>query len=260
MPGHYITDEQIDVTYKDLQVIEEEIKNHDVLLNCFDSREARYFPSLIGALHNKLVLSIGIGYDSFVIVRHGKYGEDFGENLEKCLKDPTQEDYLKDLNKNDIGCFFCSDYLPPNDTMSNRTLDQQCTVSRPGISMVSCGIGVEMIVNALHDGKIGKNLHFVRGVFGSNFEFVSYENSRYENCTACSKNVIKEYLNDKKGFMTNILNNPQILNKFSGFDANMEDFDEEELDGIIVIDTPLISFKKRHDKTEENQEETKKED
>ena len=38
------------------------------MLNCFDSREARYFPTLLGTLYNKMVTSIGIGYDSFVII------------------------------------------------------------------------------------------------------------------------------------------------------------------------------------------------
>lgn len=81
MPGHFIVESQIDNVYSDLLTLEEEIQNHDILLNCFDSREARYFPTLLGALYRKRVFSIGIGYDSFVIVNQGKYGD----NIEKVL-------------------------------------------------------------------------------------------------------------------------------------------------------------------------------
>lgn len=73
MPGHFVVESQIEEVCKDLEILEEEIKNHDILLNCFDSREARYFPSLLGALYNKKIMSIGIGYDSFVIIVHGNY-------------------------------------------------------------------------------------------------------------------------------------------------------------------------------------------
>ena len=238
MPGHFVTESAIESTFADLLKVEELIKNHDILLNCFDSREARYFPSLIGALYNKLCLSIGIGYDSFVIVRHGKYGPNFYKNIKEGKITDEKE-------KENIGCFFCSDYLPPSDSMSNRTLDQQCTVSRPGISMISCGVGIEMLINALHDNKIGKSPHFCRGTFGSNYEFVTYENTRYDNCTACSQNVISEYVKDKKKFMIDVLNSPGVLNIYSGFNETLNEVDEDDLDSIIIIESSFMTAKKK---------------
>lgn len=74
----------------------------------------------MGALHNKTVMSIGIGYDSFVVVNHGRYENEFCELLEKAKEVSEIEDLTK---KNNKGCFFCSDYLPPSDTISNRSLD-----------------------------------------------------------------------------------------------------------------------------------------
>lgn len=44
------------------------VTDNDVILNCFDSREARYYPCLLGGIHNKPVLSVGIGFDSFISV------------------------------------------------------------------------------------------------------------------------------------------------------------------------------------------------
>lgn len=197
MPGHFVVEDQIEPTLNDLVTLENEIKEHDIMLNCFDSREARYFPALIGSLYRKKVFSIGIGYDSYVIVNHGLYGE----NIEQCIKDSIEKDNHSleqepDVKANLHGCFFCSDYIPPSDTMTNRTMDQQCTVSRPGVSMISCGIAIEIIVNSLHDKKIGPVPTFVRGVVGGNFELQKFDNSRYENCNACSPLVLREYVRD----------------------------------------------------------------
>lgn len=244
MPGHFVTDERIDSVYSDLLRLEELVREHDIIFNVFDSREARYFPSLLGALFNKTVISIGIGYDSYVIVHHGNYGPNTSSEL---LKGGQQSEAVSTEGVNllnpesQFGCFFCSDYLPPSDSMSNRTMDQQCTVSRPGISMVASGVAIELLVNNLHRGKIGKCSHFIRGAAGIGFELVEYENSRFDSCVACSRNVISEYLKDKKQFLQNVLNNPNIIGKYTGFEVDTatgvmigEDFDED--DGIIVID------------------------
>jgi molybdopterin/thiamine biosynthesis adenylyltransferase len=237
MPGHFVTDDRLEEVIGDLQKLEDLIREHDIVFNVFDSREARYFPSLLGALLNKNVISIGIGYDSFVIVQHGNYGKEKCASLIEDVSPTGVDDWNKETP---FGCFFCSDYLPPSDSMSNRTMDQQCTVSRPGISMIASGLAMEMLVNNLHGGQIGKSSHFIRGAAGNSFEMVEYENSRFENCVACSVNVITEYLRDKSSFLQNVLNNPNIISKYTGFDVDGgnavligEDADD---DGIIVID------------------------
>lgn len=101
--------------------------------------------------------------------------------------------------------------------------------------MISSGIAIEMINNHLHKGKLGKCPNFVRGIFGSNYQFHQYENSKYENCTACSLKVLSEYVKNKKDFLINSLNNPKILNKYSGFDEEMEK-NIDDIDAIVVLD------------------------
>ena len=106
--------------------------------------------------------------------------------------------------EDEFGCFFCNDYLSPRNTLDNRTMDQQCTVTRAGVSLVASGIASEVLINEIQKRKrkeIGSSPSFIRGVVGSVFEINEYENSKFEHCLACSENVAKEYLQDKKSFL-----------------------------------------------------------
>ena len=262
MPGHYIKTEQLNNSLEDLNKLEILVKTHDVIFNVFDSREARYFPTILSALYGKLCISVGIGYESFVIVKHGNYKSGFYEKvLEEVAKTHNEkipeeklENNIENNTENELewkpellsdnGCFFCSDYLPPTDSMSNRSLDQQCTVSRPGISMVSCGVAVELLINSLHEGKVGKIPHFIRGLVGGGFELADYENSKYDNCVACSHFVIKEYVKDRKDFLFNVLNNPDILNTITKFNDQVDMMEEADFEEIIEFGSSWQSSNK----------------
>jgi hypothetical protein len=82
--------------------------------------------------------------------------------------------------------------------------DNNHLVTRAGVSMVASGMASEVFINEIQrrlNKPIGSTPSFIRGVVGSTFEMSEYENSKFENCLACSRTVAEEYLNDKKGFL-----------------------------------------------------------
>lgn len=102
-------------------------------------------------------------------------------------------------------------------------------------------MAVELLINELHNGEIGKKASFVRGTIGSCYEISEYVNTSFSNCVACSQGVIDEYLKESKNeFLKNVINDPKYLNKFTGFEMNDDqevcNFMEEN--GIIILDFP----------------------
>ena len=51
-----------------------------------------------------------------------------------------------------MGCYFCNDIVSPVDTSMSRTLDQQCTISRPGISGICSGFASEISISLIQKG------------------------------------------------------------------------------------------------------------
>lgn len=136
MPGHSAgsNEEALKETFDSLQQLEDLIDTHDVIFLIMDSREARWLPAVIASVKNKICLTVALGFDTYVVMRHGV-------SVEK--HDPTFH------GPDRLGCYFCNDVVAPRNSMKDRTLDQQCTVSRPALCTIASSVSVELLTSIM---------------------------------------------------------------------------------------------------------------
>lgn len=99
MAGHPITDEA--TTKIEFESLRRLINEHDAIFLLTDTRESRWLPTLMGKASGKIVMNAALGFDTFLVMRHGCRNND----------QPTEE----------LGCYFCNDIVGPVN-VSQRTL------------------------------------------------------------------------------------------------------------------------------------------
>jgi ubiquitin-like modifier-activating enzyme ATG7 len=152
LPGRALVNQEAEEKYlTQVEQLGKLISEHDVIFLLTDTRESRWFPTFFAKMYNKICITSAIGFDSFVVIRHGTVSQNFA-------------------------CYFCSDIVSPVDSSSNRTLDQQCTISRPGISGICSGFCSEMAISLLNSGNsLGENIpHSIRGNI-ADFNFMTLQ-------------------------------------------------------------------------------------
>ncbi|EEH16308.2 ubiquitin-like modifier-activating enzyme ATG7 [Paracoccidioides brasiliensis Pb03] len=241
MPGHPITDAS--KAEREFEELRRLIHEHDAIFVLLDTRESRWLPTVMGKATGKIVMNAALGFDTYVVMRHGV------ENSEA----PETE----------LGCYFCNDVVAPADSIKDQTLDQQCTVTRPGIAAIASALLVELFVSVLQHPNgpaapassssnenpsyhpLGIIPHQIRG-FLSNFSNVVVSGKSYNCCSACSGNIINAYRQHEWAFVKKAVNESGYVEELSGLkeiqraaeEASASiDFDEsdfEEGDGEII--------------------------
>ena len=73
-------------------MIENLVKEHDVLYLLLDSREARWLPTVLANKYDKACITVGLGFDSYVIVRHGVSPAIYNKGKFKLMKTFTKKE------------------------------------------------------------------------------------------------------------------------------------------------------------------------
>lgn len=247
MPGHLVsTDEDKRIAAESIATIEALIDEHDVAFLLLDSRESRWLPTLIAEAKGKPIITTALGFDNFVVMRHGLHHDANGKPI-RTTSSASQASLVSASPESiALGCYFCNDVVAPQDSAKDRTLDQQCTVTRPGLSSMASSSAVELLVTLLHhplgpqapgDPKtdIGSDTptelgivpHQIRGYL-SFFNNLIITGHRYDKCVACSDPVVEAYLTRKNEFLFEAFNNPKHLEDITGITA----MKQEESDTI----------------------------
>ncbi|XP_014481598.1 PREDICTED: ubiquitin-like modifier-activating enzyme atg7 isoform X2 [Dinoponera quadriceps] len=246
MPGHAVGQSMMEKTEEAVNKLQELVQSHDVVFLLLDSREARWLPTLLCATMNKIAINAALGFDSYTVQRHGT----------RDVSVPPSSNVLlvQYPEGQDLGCYFCNDVTQPGNSQSDRTLDQQCTVTRPGLSQIAAGLAVELLMaitqhpqgisaraltnNNTDDhtenvdnplvGILGGVPHTIRGsLWGHDMKLtVTY---RFASCTACSVPLIKEYQQRGLAFVLDACNVPNYLEKLSGLEEILKRPDLDEL-------------------------------
>ncbi|KAF8597544.1 ubiquitin-like conjugating enzyme [Ceratobasidium sp. AG-I] len=216
MPGHPIPPASLEKTKSDVAKLEQLFDEHDAVFLLMDSRESRWLPTVLGAAKGKIVMNAALGFDSFLVMRHGVRAATASSESAR------------------LGCYYCNDIVAPADSLTDRTLDQMCTVTRPGLAAIASSSAVEILVSLLQHPKglnapppklddegsesiLGVVPHQLRG-FLAQFNNKLITGAAYDKCTGCSETVLKEY--EARGFkmMLQAFNETGYLEKLTGLD------------------------------------------
>jgi ubiquitin-like modifier-activating enzyme ATG7 len=284
MAGHPIQQGQERDVKQDFDELRRLIEAHDAIFLLLDTRESRWLPTVMGKAAGKIVMNAALGFDTFVVMRHGvktlSSPSSTAQNAKTVLQEIsdalsskttlTDQEKAQVIEGEELGCYFCNDVVAPADSLRDATLDQQCTVTRPGIAPLASSLLVELFVSVLqHPLKarapastgqdasaafatteeggafkhpLGAVPHTIRG-FLSNFSNMQVTGKPYDCCSACSDRVTERYKKDGWEFVKRVLNEKGYVEEVSGL-AEVQrqaekaeedvDWDEEEGDGELV--------------------------
>ncbi|GFS23194.1 ubiquitin-like modifier-activating enzyme ATG7 [Elysia marginata] len=246
MPGHTITDSMLQQTKEDVKRLEDLIEAHDAVFLLMDTRESRWLPSLISASKKKIVINAALGFDTFLVLRHGI-------KTDQPPPDAAEQVKMSCIPGCQLGCYFCNDVVAPGNSTRDRTLDQQCTVTRPGLSMVASALAVELLVSILQhplgaeapadtsanddhfvvdsECSLGVVPHQIRG-FLSRFHQILPASQAFSMCTACCPLVLEKYRTENFDFLLKAFNEVGYLENITGLAAMQDATLDDEVWGL----------------------------
>ena len=226
MPGHKVPESETEDVLECIETLEREIKNADAVFILTDTRESRWLPTLLCNANNVRCYNCALGFDTYLAMRHGIPMDD-ETNARK-------------------GCYFCNDVVAPKDSTTDRSLDQQCTVTRPGLAQIAGALAVELFITLSEEERC-LTAKSSSSIFGNDDEDSSPESNAarvphqirgnlraftqqifdappFDNCVACGKNVLEQYALEKSSFLFKAFNCDEYLELASGIRDLLQNF------------------------------------
>jgi ubiquitin-like modifier-activating enzyme ATG7 len=218
---------------QDAEQLTQLVDCHDVIFLLTDTRESRWLPTLLAAAAGKVAITAALGFDNFVVMRHGLPMECAATTADAAAAGSSSGAAASVHAQ--LGCYFCNDVVAPLNSTMDRTLDQQCTVARPGLAPIAGALAVELMAAVLQhplrghapaptaaagssgglDGALGPVPHMIRGqMFG--FGQTCMVGQAFSQCTACSPVVLQQYRSHGWGFVQQVLSQPSLLEELTG--------------------------------------------
>ncbi|XP_024993110.1 ubiquitin-like modifier-activating enzyme atg7 [Cynara cardunculus var. scolymus] len=254
MPGHPVPSQEEHNVLDDCRSLHDLVESHDAIFLLTDTRESRWLPTLLCSNANKLTITAALGFDSFLVMRHGAgpltaTDESKAEPVSSLSAGVEEMSMTQGDSKMRLGCYFCNDVVAPVDSTANRTLDQQCTVTRPGLAPIASALAVELLVGILHHplgisakAEFGNSLdggnseqplgilpHQIRGALSQFSQMILVGHSS-NSCTACCPIVVSEYRKRGLDFVLQAINHPTYLEDLTGLTELMKSANSFELD------------------------------
>lgn len=204
---------EIQSVRQDVERLHALIDQSDAVFLLTDTRESRWLPTVMALATNTPLINSALGLDSWLVMRHGS------------LSTTTSSNNAHQR----LGCYFCSDVVAPENSTRDRTLDQQCTVTRPGLAPIAASMATELMIAMFHhplghcapapetkrdingsgayapvdsgtsasSSALGLLPHSIRGTVVT-YTMMTPTVPAFPSCTACSELVVKQY--QKEGF------------------------------------------------------------
>lgn len=250
MAGHPITEEA--KVKQDFDHLHKLIQDHDAIFLLMDTRESRWLPTVMAKALGKIVINAALGFDTYMVMRHGVRLASAQSPTMRTTPEKTYGTRPPRSNTSsegeELGCYFCSDVVAPADSLKSATLDQQCTVTRPGVAPLASALAVELLVSILQSPlgprvvapsppnrntsssasvvpvdssddqpphPLGTVPHQLRG-FLSNWSNMVIKGKAYDCCSACSPPILEAYEKDRWEFVRRAINEKGFVEEVSG--------------------------------------------
>lgn len=246
------------------------IDEHDVVFMLLDTRESRWLGTVMCAAAaarddargaGKLAITAALGFESFVAMRHGASVDSSTIESEENTDDNREKKKSLKQQQQRLGCYFCSDVIAPGNSTRDRTMDQQCTVARPGLSAIAGSLAVEVMAAVLQhprgthapaaaaaaadDGyengqsqerndeneddsnaPLGSVPHMIRGHL-SGFSQTCLTGYAFPQCPACSPKVVEQYRSRGAEFVLQAVSQPGYLEDLTGLSELQRQMEEQ---------------------------------